>query len=88
MDLSKLRVYYLEEIRGFLTLPKVTHGTKQAVRRSVTYLVKNCKATLMEDKFPIFRQAVRVCSSELFNLKDIPDALKWVDIYDISDIYY
>ncbi|XP_066252237.1 fatty-acid amide hydrolase 2-A-like [Euwallacea similis] len=77
VELEKLKVFYMEDIRGSVTLPKVSAEIREAVRRSVKYLRKNCGVSIIDGHFPDFSNVHLVCISELFSLKDIPNPLKW-----------
>ncbi|XP_066146878.1 fatty-acid amide hydrolase 2-B-like [Euwallacea fornicatus] len=77
VQLSKLKVFYVEDIRGSVALPKVSPEMREIVRCSVKYLWKNCGVSIMDYHFPEFSNVHLVCISELFTLKDIPNAIKW-----------
>ncbi|XP_050293646.1 fatty-acid amide hydrolase 2-A-like isoform X2 [Anthonomus grandis grandis] len=76
VDLKQINIFCIEELHD-ITQPKVSDSIKKAVNESVKYLteIKGCK--LIKYNFMSFNKAMYICGSELYTLKDIPDALKW-----------
>ncbi|XP_044258766.1 fatty-acid amide hydrolase 2-B-like [Tribolium madens] len=77
VDLSKIRVFFMEEESKSFVSPKVQDEISQAIRQSVEYLKVRCNCEIISDfKFTELKNSCEIAGSALYSLDDIPNLLK------------
>ncbi|XP_063909576.1 fatty-acid amide hydrolase 2-A-like [Zophobas morio] len=77
VDISKIRVFFMEEEGKSFVLPHVQKEISAAVRQSAEYLKNTCGCHVVDDvKFSELKNSCEVSGSVLNSLKDTPNLLK------------
>ncbi|XP_060526935.1 uncharacterized protein LOC132702366 [Cylas formicarius] len=79
VNLADLNVFHLEDFGFSLSLQSVTESIRHAIKMSVTHLEKVCGSKIQEFKFEVLRDALKVCTSVINSIEDVPNPMKWAN---------
>jgi hypothetical protein len=77
VDMSRVKVFFMESEGNSFALPKVQDEIALTVRQSVDHLRNRSNCQIVNDfKFSELQNSFEIAGSTLFSLKDIPNPLK------------
>ncbi|RZC41612.1 fatty-acid amide hydrolase 2-B [Asbolus verrucosus] len=79
VDLSSVKIFFMEEEGKSFVLPTVQNEIALAIRQSVEHLRSKCNCQIIQDyNFTELKNSCEIAGSVLYSLKDVPNLLKAV----------
>ncbi|CAG9772552.1 unnamed protein product [Ceutorhynchus assimilis] len=87
VDLTKLNVFFIEDIRSSVIQPYTSQDIKGVIEKSVKHLKEFYGSTIKDYKFKSFDNSWIVCNKEITGIEDTPYPFKWEACGDCFDLF-